>query len=104
MSSLQILKNHFGMVAPDIEIDDGKGTILVSSEEGETEGPSVCTPLSVLAKTPSDIMCSNFALSDNLPRRLAEFGVADGCRLKCDDFLQNYQLILDLVHRYNILS
>ena len=26
------------MVAPDVEIDDGKGTILVSSEEGETEG------------------------------------------------------------------
>lgn len=34
----QILKTHFGMVAPDVEIDDGKGTILVSSEEGETEG------------------------------------------------------------------
>ena len=26
------------MVAPDVEIDDGKGTILLSSEEGETEG------------------------------------------------------------------
>lgn len=26
------------MVAPDVEIDDGKGTILISSEEGETEG------------------------------------------------------------------
>lgn len=29
------------MVAPDIQIDDGKGTILISSEEGETEG--MCT-------------------------------------------------------------
>lgn len=26
------------MVAPDVQIDDGKGTILISSEEGETEG------------------------------------------------------------------
>ena len=34
----QILKSHFGMVSPDVEIDDGKGTILISSEEGETEG------------------------------------------------------------------
>ena len=24
----------------------------------------------------------------------------DGCRLKCDDFLQNYQLVLDMVQRY----
>ncbi len=61
------------MAAPDVEIDDGKGTILISSEEGETE--------------------------DNLPRRLAEFGVGDGCRLKCDDFLQNYQLVVAIWHR-----
>ncbi|NXK81857.1 SAE2 enzyme, partial [Amazona guildingii] len=27
----------FAMVAPDVQIDDGKGTILISSEEGETE-------------------------------------------------------------------
>lgn len=34
----QILKERFGMVAPDVQIEDGKGTILISSEEGETEG------------------------------------------------------------------
>ena len=34
----QILKQALGMVAPDVEIDDGKGTIMISSEEGETEG------------------------------------------------------------------
>ena len=33
----KILKAALGMVAPDVEIDDGKGTILISSEEGETE-------------------------------------------------------------------
>jgi len=26
------------MLAPDVELDDGKGTILISSEEGETTG------------------------------------------------------------------
>ncbi|XP_034033129.1 SUMO-activating enzyme subunit 2 isoform X2 [Thalassophryne amazonica] len=34
----KILKERFGMVAPDVQIEDGKGTILISSEEGETEG------------------------------------------------------------------
>ncbi|KTG46366.1 hypothetical protein cypCar_00033881, partial [Cyprinus carpio] len=33
----KILKEKFGMVAPDVQIEDGKGTILISSEEGETE-------------------------------------------------------------------
>ncbi|TKS73033.1 SUMO-activating enzyme subunit 2 [Collichthys lucidus] len=33
----RILKERFGMVAPDVQIEDGKGTILISSEEGETE-------------------------------------------------------------------
>lgn len=37
-SPFQILKERFGMVAPDVQIEDGKGTILISSEEGETEG------------------------------------------------------------------
>ena len=26
------------MLAPDVELDDGNGTILISSEEGETQG------------------------------------------------------------------
>lgn len=34
----KILKERFGLVAPDVQIEDGKGTILISSEEGETEG------------------------------------------------------------------
>lgn len=38
LNLLQILKGALGMVAPDVEIDDGKGTIIISSEEGETEG------------------------------------------------------------------
>ena len=34
----KLLKGRFGMRAPDVEISDGKGTILISSEPGETEG------------------------------------------------------------------
>lgn len=37
---------------------------------------------------------------DNLPKRLSEFGVGDSSRLKCDDFQQNFQLVLQLVHWY----
>uniref|UniRef100_A0A2K5RH44 SUMO-activating enzyme subunit 2 n=1 Tax=Cebus imitator TaxID=2715852 RepID=A0A2K5RH44_CEBIM len=33
----KIVKEKFAMVAPDVQIEDGKGTILISSEEGETE-------------------------------------------------------------------
>lgn len=79
------------MVAPDVEIDNGKGTILISSEEGETEGIH-----STLYK---DVDRSHPPTPDNLPHRLAEFGVGDGCRLKCDDFLQNFELTVIILHR-----
>lgn len=36
------MKEKFAMVAPDVQIEDGKGTILISSEEGETEGVMHC--------------------------------------------------------------
>ena len=44
----------------------GKGLILISSEEGETE--------------------------ENNDKFLADFGLKEGSILTCDDFLQNYQL------------
>lgn len=47
------MKNHFGMVAPDVEIDDGKGTILISSEEGETEGEKVVGSLFMYYTSPA---------------------------------------------------
>ncbi|XP_011402782.1 PREDICTED: SUMO-activating enzyme subunit 2-like [Amphimedon queenslandica] len=74
----KIIIGHFGMIAPDVEIDDGKGTILISSEEGETD--------------------------DNLPKFLGEFNISGASRLKVDDFLQNYQLILNLFHSDEALS
>ncbi len=35
------------MVAPDVEIEDGRGTILISSEEGETD----CECIPTVART-----------------------------------------------------
>ena len=40
-----------------------------------------------------------FLSVDNLPRTLSEFGVGSGSRLRTDDFLQNYQLVLNITHR-----
>uniref|UniRef100_A0A8C4S6N4 SUMO-activating enzyme subunit 2 n=1 Tax=Erpetoichthys calabaricus TaxID=27687 RepID=A0A8C4S6N4_ERPCA len=68
----KILKEKFGMVAPDVQIEDGKGTILISSEEGETEG--------------------------NNRKCLVEFGIRNGSRLQSDDFLQDYTLLVNIVH------
>lgn len=45
ISPLQIVKEKFAMVAPDVQIEDGKGTILISSEEGETEGTNLALAL-----------------------------------------------------------
>lgn len=79
LQSLQdrVLKERFSMIAPDVEIDDGKGTIIISSEEGETEG--------------------------NLPRTLSSFKIGNSTRLKCDDFMQNYNLVVT-VYRADDMS
>ncbi|KAM9351704.1 SUMO-activating enzyme subunit 2 [Symphorus nematophorus] len=68
----KILKERFGMVAPDVQIEDGKGTILISSEEGETEA--------------------------NNGKLLADFGIRNGSRLQSDDFLQDYTLLVNVLH------
>ncbi|KAM9853878.1 SUMO-activating enzyme subunit 2 [Aulostomus maculatus] len=68
----KILKERFGMVAPDVQIEDGKGTILISSEEGETEA--------------------------NNCKFLSDFGIRNGSRLQADDFLQDYTLLITVLH------
>lgn len=73
----KVLKSGLGMVAPDVEID-GQGTILISSEEGETE--------------------------DNMDKFLSNFGVVSGSRLKCDDFLQEYDIIVNIHHQSELLE
>ena len=72
----KLLKEKLGMVAPDLEIDDGKGTILISSEEGETEG--------------------------NWHKVLSAFNIKNSTRLKVDDFLQNYELVIIVRHKTDI--
>lgn len=67
----KLFKAGLGMIAPDVEIDDGKGSIIISSEEGETAGNSTKT--------------------------LTFFGISGGSRLKADDFLQNYELVVNLI-------
>uniref|UniRef100_A0A3Q4A9I1 SUMO-activating enzyme subunit 2 n=1 Tax=Mola mola TaxID=94237 RepID=A0A3Q4A9I1_MOLML len=68
----RILKERFGMVAPDVQIEDGKGTILISSEEGETEA--------------------------NNSKFLSDFGIRNCSRLQADDFLQDYTLLVNVLH------
>ncbi|CAG9824919.1 unnamed protein product [Phaedon cochleariae] len=67
----ELLKKHLNMVAPDAVLD-GKGMVVISSEEGETEA------------------------NDN--KKLKEIGIVDGSILKCDDFLQNYELTVAINH------
>ncbi|XP_012536941.1 SUMO-activating enzyme subunit 2 [Monomorium pharaonis] len=67
-----VLKNRLNMIAPDVMID-GTGTVVISSEEGETEG--------------------------NNDKKLEELGIKDGAILKVDDFQQNYSLTVFVVYR-----
>ncbi|XP_076752957.1 ubiquitin-like activating enzyme 2 [Xylocopa sonorina] len=67
-----VLKNRLNMVAPDVMID-GTGTVVISSEEGETE--------------------------QNNDKLLEELGIKDGTILKVDDFQQNYSLTVTIVYR-----
>ncbi|XP_069824728.1 SUMO-activating enzyme subunit 2 [Dendropsophus ebraccatus] len=72
----KIIKEKFGMVAPDVQIEDGKGTILISSEAGETEA--------------------------NNNRKLSDFGIRNGTRLQADDFLQDYTLLINVLQSENL--
>lgn len=67
-----VLKNRMNMIAPDVMID-GTGAVVISSEEGETEG--------------------------NNDKKLEELGIKDGTILKVDDFQQNYSLTVFVVYR-----
>ncbi|XP_055913186.1 SUMO-activating enzyme subunit 2 [Eupeodes corollae] len=66
-----ILIKSLGMVNPDVIIDT-KGVIVISSEEGETEG--------------------------NDEKTMNEMAIVDGALLKVDDFFQNYELSIIVMH------
>jgi ubiquitin-like 1-activating enzyme E1 B len=67
-----LLKSSLHMVAPDVMHDSN---VVISSEEGEL---------------------------DNGQLTLKEAGVVDGALLKCDDYLQNYELSLIIYHWYRL--
>ncbi|XP_065333370.1 SUMO-activating enzyme subunit 2-B [Cloeon dipterum] len=64
----EILKTSLHMVAPDVMHESN---VVISSEEGEL---------------------------DNGQMTLKEVGIVDGALLKCDDYLQNYELSLIIYH------
>ncbi|MEJ1282812.1 hypothetical protein NN561_013774 [Cricetulus griseus] len=60
------------MLAPDVQTEDGKGSILIPPEEGETEA--------------------------NNTKKLSDFGIRNGSRLQADDFLQDYTFLINILH------
>lgn len=68
----EVLVKAMNMLDPDVLID-GTGTIVLSSEEGETEA--------------------------NNDKTLAVMGIVDGSVLRVDDFHQNYELTVIVVHK-----
>lgn len=66
-----VLIKALNMIEPDVMMD--KGTIVISSEEGETD-------------------CNN-------EKKLSEMSIVDGCILRVDDFFQNYELSITIVHK-----
>lgn len=69
----KILRGALNMISPDVMVDDGKGTVLISSDEDETK--------------------------DNLIKSLSDFNICDGTRLRCEDFHQEYNLNITIAHR-----
>lgn len=67
----EVLIKTLNMVNPDVTVES-TGSILISSEEGETE-------------------CNETKL-------LSELNIVDGVILKCDDFFQSYELSIIIVH------
>lgn len=67
-----ILIKALNMISPDVTLE-GTGTIVISSEEGETD-------------------CNN-------EKKLTEMKIVDGCILTADDFLQNYELTITVLHK-----
>ncbi|XP_057369356.1 SUMO-activating enzyme subunit 2-like [Daphnia carinata] len=72
----KVLRGALHMISPDVMVDDGKGTVLISSEEGET--------------------------TENMIKFLSDFNISDGTRLRCEDFHQEYDLNITIIDRENL--
>ena len=91
----RILKGALNMVAPDAEID-GKGVILISSEEVAFNPFGFREYLWV----PYGFYDEQGETEENMDKPLSAFGLADGGVLGCDDFLQNYTLRVGLIYTH----
>jgi ubiquitin-like 1-activating enzyme E1 B len=67
----KILKKELNMIQPDVEIDDGTGRIILSSDESETE--------------------------QNNDKTLSSFGLTSSSTVTCDDFFQHYEVKITLI-------
>uniref|UniRef100_A0A2K6G9E1 SUMO-activating enzyme subunit 2 n=1 Tax=Propithecus coquereli TaxID=379532 RepID=A0A2K6G9E1_PROCO len=72
----KIVREKFAIIAPDVQMLDGKGTILISLGERETDA--------------------------NNHRQMSECGIRKGSWLQADDFLQNYTLLINILHREDL--
>ncbi|XP_032781297.2 SUMO-activating enzyme subunit 2 isoform X2 [Daphnia magna] len=72
----KVLRGALHMISPDVMVDDGKGTVLISSEEGET--------------------------TENMSKSLSDFNISDGTRLRCEDFHQEYDLNITIIDREHL--
>lgn len=68
----EVLVKALNMIEPDV-MTEVKGLVLISSEEGETD-------------------CNN-------DKKLSDLDVVDGCILKVDDFVQQYELTVIIAHK-----
>lgn len=93
----KILRGALNMISPDVMIQDGKGTVLVSSEDGETKenmNKNLSVRFFYLPNNHTALTCNFHIMQD--------FGISDGTRLRCEDFHQEYDLNVTIAHRYPI--
>ena len=57
------------------------------------EKPQVSFTLVCVALMPA------YYYTENLPKALIDLGVTSGTRLKADDFMQSYELMITILHR-----
>lgn len=89
------------MVAPDVQIEDGKGTILISSEEGETEGTTLALLTWQLLGEGEAGLCSLHELAWHLLSQSWQWLLVEGLQIrKLSGIGVPQGLVSDLMHRF----
>ena len=95
----KILRGALNMISPDVMVDDGKGTVLISSDEDETKD-NLIKSLSVSLHDPDSLFfCRRQFLFIINIFIFQDFNICDGTRLRCEDFHQEYNLNITIAHR-----